>query len=134
MDNEVGHVSVHEYHTGRQSDDLVRGYAAVRAADPEVSRSLLAGETGEKFRIMGDTLRRPGAVVVEKIFETAHWINSNLRRFGLSPSMRQQQTPAEHFRRELSAIKPCDQTSGGVGDKQESSSMPRNMGLPCCLT
>jgi hypothetical protein len=33
---------------------------------------------------MGDTLRRPGTVVVEKIFETAHWINSNLRRFGLS--------------------------------------------------
>ena len=48
--------------------------------------------------------------------------------------MRQQQTFAEYFRRELSAVKLRGQTSDGIDDKQEISSTPRNMGLPSCLT
>ena len=65
MHDEVGDVAMNENLAGIEPEDLVGRYAAVRAADPQVSRRLLARETREEFRIQRPPLGRPGAVVSE---------------------------------------------------------------------
>jgi hypothetical protein len=56
---------MNENFSGIEPQDLVGGYAAVRAADPQVSGRLLTCETREEFRILRLALSRPGAVVGE---------------------------------------------------------------------
>ena len=65
MHHEVRDVAMNENFSGIEPQDLVGRYAAVRAADPQVSGRLLTCETREEFRILRLTLSRPGAVVGE---------------------------------------------------------------------
>ena len=68
----VRDVAVDEDLARREADDLVRGNAAVRAADPEVLGRLPLGEAGEVVGIIGDLCGGPGPVPCEEIGEIAH--------------------------------------------------------------
>src|SRR5262249_13041752 len=70
--HDVRHVAVHEHFARHQPGDLVRRHAAVRAADPQVSRLLLLRQSPEELGILPRGLRRPGAVVLEELGEHAH--------------------------------------------------------------
>ena len=65
VDHEVGDVAVHEELAGIESDDLISWHAAVRAADPQKLRRLLARQAGKKRWVALDPIRGPGAIVVE---------------------------------------------------------------------
>src|SRR5690606_21970507 len=60
----IGDVAMHEDFARIEAGDLVGRYAAVGAADPEVFRVLLIGETTEITRVFGDALFRPGTIVI----------------------------------------------------------------------
>ena len=53
---EIGDVAVDEQFAGTDTDDLVRGDAAIGTADPEILRRLLAFQPLEEFRV-GETMR-----------------------------------------------------------------------------
>ena len=65
MHDEVRDIAMNENFSGIEPEYLVGGYAAVRAADPQVSGRLLTCETREEFRILRLALSCPGAVVGE---------------------------------------------------------------------
>ena len=70
--DDVGDVAVHEELAGQQPDDLVRGDAAVGAADPEVARSLLLGKRLEEGGIAATDAFGPLAVLTEQVFDGGH--------------------------------------------------------------
>ena len=72
MADDIGDVAVHEHFTRWQTDDLVGGDPAVRAANPEILWRLLLGQTGEERGVVLRHRRCPGAVVVEEMVEAAH--------------------------------------------------------------
>jgi hypothetical protein len=72
MDHDVGDVAVDEHLARRQADDLIRRHPAVRAADPEVARRLLARQALEEVRLAPGRLGGPGAVVGEQLVEGGH--------------------------------------------------------------
>jgi hypothetical protein len=63
---------MHEDVAWHETDDLVRGDAAVGAADPEILRRLMLGELNEEVDVPRDHLRRPGAIVREELREIRH--------------------------------------------------------------
>jgi hypothetical protein len=67
--DEVGDIAVDEYLARGQADDLIRRHAAIGAADPEILRSLLRGQSTEEFRILADHAGRPSAVVRNESFK-----------------------------------------------------------------
>ena len=62
--DDVGDVAVHEDLAGVGAGDLVRGHAAVGAADPEIARRLLRLEAPEEPRIALHHARRPDAIAL----------------------------------------------------------------------
>ena len=67
VDDDVGHVAVDEQLAGQQVDDLVGGYAAVGAADPEVAGILLCGEFAEEVRVLRVDAFGPEAVLFDQV-------------------------------------------------------------------
>ena len=63
----VGHVAVHEQIPRQHADDLVGRHTGVGTADPQVFRSLLAGELGEEFGIFLFDRIRPSVVVIKQV-------------------------------------------------------------------
>ena len=72
MHDDVGDVAVDEELARGEVDDLVRGNAAVGAADPEIARALLARKAREELRILAADALRPAAILVEELAELAH--------------------------------------------------------------
>ena len=70
--HEVGDVAVDEHLARQHVHDLVRGYPAVGAADPEVLRRLDLREAREELRVLRAHPVGPGAVAVEKVGEGLH--------------------------------------------------------------
>ena len=66
---QVADVPMHEQLTGVDIHDLVGGHAAVRAADPEEFRRLLALEPAEVVGILRDHTLRPGTVVLFQMID-----------------------------------------------------------------
>jgi hypothetical protein len=60
---------MHEELAGGQVHDLVGGYPAVGAADPEVLGALLAREAREEIRVGAADALRPGAILLEEVLE-----------------------------------------------------------------
>jgi hypothetical protein len=87
MHHDIGDVAVHEDLPRRQADDLVGGYPAVGAADPQIARRLLLRETREKVRVVALDRLGPGAVVGEQVRQglqlptDAHRVDVWLPRF-----------------------------------------------------
>ena len=67
--DDIGHVAVNEKLTWQQSHDLVRGHAAVRAADPEEVRCLLERQSLEERGIAPGNVRGPGAIAGEQFVQ-----------------------------------------------------------------
>ena len=65
--DDVGKVAMDEELAGEEPHDLVRGHAAVGAADPEIPRLLLPREPRKELRIVPAETLRPGTVVLEKV-------------------------------------------------------------------
>src|SRR5690606_6771409 len=74
MHHHVGDVAVHEDLARRHVDDLVRGYARVRATDPQVLRLLDLRQPGEEARILGLDALGPDAVAFEEVVHSVHGI------------------------------------------------------------
>src|SRR5207244_4545802 len=72
MNDDIGDVAMDEHLPRRQADNLVRGHAAIRAADPQMLRRLLRHQAGEKARVVASHLLGPGTVVEEELVESAH--------------------------------------------------------------
>jgi len=73
MKHEVCDVAVHEQLARREADDLVRGHAAVGAADPEIARRLLRGEFAEEAGVPLLGACGPTSVVDEQFGQLIHW-------------------------------------------------------------
>src|SRR5688572_28354018 len=67
MHDDIGDVAVDEDLARREPRDLVRRYARVRAADPQVLRRLLALQPREEPRVRGERAARPGLVVLQEL-------------------------------------------------------------------
>jgi hypothetical protein len=67
----VGDVAVDKELSGVQAHDLVRGYAAVGAADPQIFGTLLTLQSLEEAGVDGELALGPGAVVLLKLVEHA---------------------------------------------------------------
>lgn len=65
--HDVGDVAVDEHFARKEAGDLIRRDSAIAAADPEVGRSLLAGEFFEEGGVVGTDLIGPGPVVSEEM-------------------------------------------------------------------
>jgi hypothetical protein len=50
--SEIGHIAVYEQLAGVEANNRIRRHAAIRAADPEISRRLLAFEATEEVGIL----------------------------------------------------------------------------------
>jgi hypothetical protein len=70
--DKIANVAVDKQLPGGEADDFVCRHAAVRAADPKISRPLDRAETFEKPGIVADLLRGPHPVVLEKLRQKAH--------------------------------------------------------------
>src|SRR6266540_2031205 len=68
----VGHVAMYEQLARRKAHDFVSRHPAVRAADPEVLRSLLGNELGEVVWLSCDHTVSPEPIVLEEIRERTH--------------------------------------------------------------
>ena len=68
----VRNVAVHEKLSGQQAYDLVRRHAAVSAADPQVFRRLLTGESFEESGVSRVHFADPLAVVFKKVLQVIH--------------------------------------------------------------
>ena len=67
VDDDVGDVAMDEKFAGTEVDDGVGGNAGVGAADPEILRRLLLGESSKKGGIVGVDLGGPAAVVGDEM-------------------------------------------------------------------
>jgi hypothetical protein len=67
--HQVADVAVHEDIARQESHDLVGRHAAVRAADPQILRALLAEQAGEELGIARLDACRPGAVRLDEVVE-----------------------------------------------------------------
>src|SRR5215475_2505856 len=78
--NYVGDVSVDEQLSRQQPDDFIRGYAAVRATNPQILRRLLLRKLLEKTRMFCVHLGNPPPVVFEETTKFLHrqkWYHRN---------------------------------------------------------
>src|SRR6185437_1337380 len=67
--DEISDIAMDEDLARGQADNLIRRHAAVGAADPEVFRCLLRGQSLEEFRLLADGAGRPLAVIGDEAFE-----------------------------------------------------------------
>ena len=72
MDDEVRDVAMDEHLARREIHDLVRGHAAVGAADPQISGRLLIDQPREEVRLRLDLRLGPGPVLLQQVFEAPH--------------------------------------------------------------
>jgi hypothetical protein len=72
MNYHIAYVSMDEQLSRKQPYNLIRGHAAVGAANPEILGRLLLGELREKIRILVTDAGGPGFVGVEKMAECGH--------------------------------------------------------------
>ena len=72
VDDDVGDVAMDEKFAGTEVDDGVGGNAGVGAADPEILRRLLLGESSKKGGIVGVDLGGPAAVVGDEMLKVRH--------------------------------------------------------------
>jgi hypothetical protein len=72
MDDDVGDIAVYEQLARPEADDLVRGDAAVRTADPQVPWRLLLGQRLEEGGIAGGDGACPRTVVIEQLPKGGH--------------------------------------------------------------
>src|SRR5262249_30157357 len=63
---------MNEHLSGKQADDLVGGHAAIRAADPKVTRRLLVGQPLEELGIVPNHRGGPFSVVRKQVAQYAH--------------------------------------------------------------
>src|ERR1043165_9083974 len=61
-----------EEFTGQKINDLVRGYATVRAANPQVLRRLLPRQFEKELGILCPNCVRPCPILRKQVFELCH--------------------------------------------------------------
>lgn len=66
MDNQVRDIAMDEYLAGKQADDLICRYAAVRTSDPQILGSLLLRKLGEKERVFFFDSIGPSCVILKQ--------------------------------------------------------------------
>src|SRR5436189_2909841 len=91
--DDVRDIAMHEHVAWQQTDDLVRGDTAVRAADPQIARRLLLRQPRKEGRILPRHLLGPGAVVGKKIFESTHARDTLSEGFGRKRKRRLEAAP-----------------------------------------
>jgi hypothetical protein len=67
MDDHIRQIAMHKELTGQHPDNLVRGDAAIRAANPKIIGGLLPRQFREEFRILFPNALRPGTVAFQKM-------------------------------------------------------------------
>jgi len=72
VQDDVGDVAVDEQVAGQQADDLVGRHACIGTTDPQVFRSLLAGQFGEELGVFLLNGFGPAGIVVEQFLQIAH--------------------------------------------------------------
>jgi hypothetical protein len=70
--DDVGDVAMHEHLARCPPDDLVRGHAAVGAADPQEVWRLDVLEPAEELRVVGHGIGRPASIRGKALFEHVH--------------------------------------------------------------
>ena len=68
----IGDIAVNENLAGHQPDNFIGRHATVGAADPQILRRLLLGETLEESRILALDLLRPCTVIGKQLRQGFH--------------------------------------------------------------
>ena len=100
--HDIGDIALNKHFAGIETEHVIGGDAAVRAADPQQLRRLHAGHAREEIRIVAGLGLRPGDIAVEQMIE-AHGRSGALmgrRDFGRGIASQPPVVPQQAARRE----------------------------------